>query len=202
VNAVVAGGVTVVELSMTTPGALEMIADLARWRADEVIVGAGSVLGASTARQAVDAGARFVVSPVHRAEVISEAHRHGVPAMPSAYTPTEILDAYDGGGDLVKLFPAATLGPAFLEAVLAPMPFLRVIATGGITPESAGAWVRAGAAAVGLGAALVDPRLVAAGDLTGLTARARAVAAAVADARSERPLATPRGLATIQESDE
>lgn len=191
VRAVHAGGVAVIELTLTTPGALGIIAELARWAPDEVLVGAGSVLDADAARRAVDAGARFVVSPVCRRAVIDEAHRLGVPAMPGGYTPTELLAAHDAGADVVKVFPAETLGPAFVKGVLAPMPFLRLMPTGGVTPENAGDWLRAGAIAVGLGSALVDPRLVAAGDLATLTARARTLTASVAAARAQRPATSP-----------
>lgn len=184
IRAIRDGGVSVVELTMTTPGALELIAELARW--DDVVVGAGSVLDAEAARRTVDAGARFVVSPVFRAAVVEEAHRLGVPAMPGAFTPTEILTAHEAGADVVKLFPADTLGPAFVKGVLGPMPFLRLMPTGGVTPANVGEWLKAGVAAVGLGGALVDPTLVAAGDWATLTARARQVAEGVASARAGR----------------
>jgi len=188
VDAVLAGGVRAIELTMTTPDALAMLEELARWRSDELLLGAGSVLGAEAARAAVDAGAEYVVSPVFKRAVVEEAHRLGVPALPGAFTPTEILTAHEAGADLVKVFPADSLGPAFVKGVLGPVPFLRLVPTGGVTPDNAGDWLRAGAAAVGLGSALVDPALVAAGDLAALTARARRVSAAVADARAAHPL--------------
>jgi 2-dehydro-3-deoxyphosphogluconate aldolase/(4S)-4-hydroxy-2-oxoglutarate aldolase len=183
VDAIVAGGITAVELTLTTPGALDVVAALARRHQGALLVGAGSVLDADAARRAIDAGAAFVVSPVFRAAVVAEAQRHGVPAMPGAFTPTEILDAHEAGADVVKLFPADTLGPAFIKGVLGPMPFLRLMPTGGVTPENVGAWLRAGAAAVGLGSALVDPRLAAAGDFAALRERARVTVAGVAAAR-------------------
>jgi 2-dehydro-3-deoxyphosphogluconate aldolase/(4S)-4-hydroxy-2-oxoglutarate aldolase len=188
VNALHAGGVRAVELTMTTPDALAVIEELARWMGDELLVGAGSVLGPDAARRAIDAGAEYVVSPVFRRAVVEEAHRQGVPAMPGAFTPTEILTAHDAGADLVKVFPADSLGPAFIKGVLAPMPFLRLMPTGGVTPDNAGEWLRAGAYAVGLGSALVDPKLVASGDLAGLTERARRVTAQVAEARTTHPV--------------
>ena len=147
-------------------------------------MGAGTVLDAETARRAIEAGATYVVSPVFRAAVVEEAHRHGVPAMPGAYTPTEILTAHEAGADVVKVFPAETLGPAYIKGVLAAMPFLRLMPTGGVTPENVGEWLRAGARAVGLGGALVDAKLVAAGDYAAITARARAITTAVAAARA------------------
>jgi 2-dehydro-3-deoxyphosphogluconate aldolase/(4S)-4-hydroxy-2-oxoglutarate aldolase len=173
---------------MTTPDALAVIEELARWMGDELLVGAGSVLGADAARRAVDAGAEYVVSPVFRQAVVDEAHRLGVPAMPGAFTPTEILHAHEAGADLVKVFPSDALGPSFIKGVLAPMPFLRLMPTGGVTPDNVGEWLRAGAHAVGLGSALVDPKLVAAGDLAALTDRARRVTAQVAEARATHPV--------------
>ena len=115
--------------------------------------------------------------------MIEEAHRLGVPAMPGAFSPTEILDAHEAGADIVKITPAEVLGVAFLKGVLAPMPFLRLMPTGGVTPENVGDWLRAGAVAVGVGSALVDAKLVAAGDFATLTERARRMAAGVEHAR-------------------
>lgn len=184
IRAIQAGGVTAIELTLTTPDALRIIEELARWADDDIVIGAGSVLDVDAARQAVDAGAAFVVSPVFQPEVVAESHRLGVPAMPGAFTPTEILRAHQAGADVVKVFPADTLGPAYLKGVLAPMPFLRLMPTGGVTASNVGDWLRAGAAAVGLGSALVDPKLVAARDFDALTARARQVCAGVAGARA------------------
>jgi 2-dehydro-3-deoxyphosphogluconate aldolase/(4S)-4-hydroxy-2-oxoglutarate aldolase len=187
VQALHAGGVRAIARPMTTPGALGVISQLARCMGDDLPVGAGSVLGADAARRAVDAGAEYVVSPVFRRAVVDEAHRLGVPAMPGAFTPTEILDAHEAGADVVKVFPADALGPSFIKGVLGPMPFLRLMPTGGVTPDNVGTWLRAGAAAVGLGSALVDPALVAAGDFGTLRERARATCAGVAAARGARP---------------
>ncbi|HEX2093129.1 MAG TPA: bifunctional 4-hydroxy-2-oxoglutarate aldolase/2-dehydro-3-deoxy-phosphogluconate aldolase, partial [Longimicrobiaceae bacterium] len=183
VDALHAGGVSAVEVTMTTSGALDAIAELARRVGDAVLVGVGSVLDADTARRAAEAGARYVVSPVLRPEVVREAHRQGVPAMPGAFTPTEILQAHEAGADVVKVFPAEVLGPSFIRGVLAPMPFLRLMPTGGVTPDNVGEWIAAGAVAVGLGSALVDPRRVGEADLGWLTERARRLADGVARAR-------------------
>jgi 2-dehydro-3-deoxyphosphogluconate aldolase / (4S)-4-hydroxy-2-oxoglutarate aldolase len=178
-----AGGVSAIEVTMTVPGALQAIESLAREMGDELLVGVGSVLDAETARRAVEAGARFVVSPVFVAEVVAEAQRQGAAALPGAFTPTEILRAHQAGADMVKVFPSDALGPSFIKGVLAPMPFLRLCPTGGVTPQNAGQWIRAGAAAVGLGSALVDPTLVATREWGTLTALARTTADAVAAAR-------------------
>jgi 2-dehydro-3-deoxyphosphogluconate aldolase/(4S)-4-hydroxy-2-oxoglutarate aldolase len=182
VEALYAGGVSAIEVTVTTPDAFSIIAEIAG-RLPDVLVGVGSVLDAATARRAVDAGAKFVVSPIFKSEIVEEAHRLGVPAGPGAFTPAEMLRAHEAGADVVKLFPADTLGIAYLKAVLAPMPFLRLMPTGGVTPENAGDWLRAGAACVGLGSALVDPKLVAAGDFAALTARARRLLQSVNEAR-------------------
>jgi len=178
-----AGGVSAIEVTMTVPGALQAIERLVREGGDALLVGVGSVLDADTARRAVDAGAHFVVSPVFRAEIVDEAHRLGAAALPGAFTPTEILRAHEAGADLVKVFPSDALGPGFIKGVLAPMPFLRLVPTGGVTPANAGGWIRAGAAAVGLGGALVDPALVARGDWSTLTRLAMETVDKVAEAR-------------------
>lgn len=188
VEALHAGGVAAIELTMTTPDALAIIEEIVRWMGDALLVGAGSVLGADAARRAIEAGAGYVVSPVFEPAVVAEAHRQGVPAMPGAFTPTEILAAHAAGADLVKVFPADPLGPAFIRGVLAPMPFLRLMPTGGVTPANVGEWLGAGARAVGLGSALVDPKLVDAGDFAAITARARAVTAQVGAARAAHPI--------------
>lgn len=177
------GGVTAIEVTLTTPNALELISALRRDR-ESLLVGAGSVLSAAQAREAVEAGARYLVSPVFDADVLATAHTYDVPALPGAYTPTEMLHAYKAGADLVKVFPADSLGPSYFKAVLAPMPFLELMPTGGVTPENVGTWLKAGAVAVGLGGSLVDPALVAARDWRALTERARRVTEQVALARA------------------
>jgi 2-dehydro-3-deoxyphosphogluconate aldolase/(4S)-4-hydroxy-2-oxoglutarate aldolase len=177
------GGVSAIEVTMTVPGALQAIERLAREMGDDLLVGVGSVLDAETARRAVEAGARFVVSPVFVPEVVEEAQRQGAAALPGAFTPTEILQAHQAGADMVKVFPSDALGPSFIKGVLGPMPFLTLCPTGGVTPGNAGQWIKAGAAAVGLGGALVDPALVAKGDWGMITSLARQTADAVTAAR-------------------
>src|SRR5690606_22406447 len=144
-EAIAEGGVSAIEITMTTPNALAVIEEVAREMGDRVQVGVGSVLDAETARRAVEAGARYVVSPVFKPEVIDEAHRQGVPAMPGCFTPTEILAATEAGADVVKVFPADIVGLPFFKAVLAPMPHLRLMPTGGVSLTNAGEWLRAGA---------------------------------------------------------
>lgn len=181
-----AGGISAIEVTTTVPGALQAIERLAKEGDPELVIGVGSVLDAPTVRRATDAGARFVVSPVFRREIVDEAHRHGAAALPGAFTPTEILNAHEAGADLVKIFPADALGLAFIKGVLGPMPFLRLVPTGGVTPHNAGSWIRAGAAAVGLGGMLVVPALVAKGDWETITRLARQTVDKVAEARGER----------------
>jgi 2-dehydro-3-deoxyphosphogluconate aldolase / (4S)-4-hydroxy-2-oxoglutarate aldolase len=186
-QALQAGGIHAIEITMTVPGALGAIQQLAREGGGDVLVGVGSVLDEDTARRAVEAGARFVVSPVFKPLVLEEAHRQGAAALPGAFTPTEILRAHEAGADLVKVFPSDALGPSFIRGVLAPMPFLRLCPTGGVTPQNAGTWIRAGAAAVGLGGALVDATLVATRDWGTITALARKTVDEIAAARGGRP---------------
>jgi 2-dehydro-3-deoxyphosphogluconate aldolase / (4S)-4-hydroxy-2-oxoglutarate aldolase len=183
VEALAAGGVRAIEVTMTVPGAIDSIRHLASSVADDILLGAGTVLDPDTARRAIDAGARFVVAPVFRPAVIAACHAADVPAMPGCYTPTEILDAWDAGADIVKVFPANGLGPSFLKDVKAPLPHVKLMPTGGVSIENAGDWLRAGAVAVGVGSALVDPRLVAAGDFAAITDRATRIVANLRAAR-------------------
>ena len=180
-DAVHAGGVSAIEVTLTTPGAVDVIRELSG--REGMLVGAGSVLDAASARDALAAGARYLVSPVFLPELVEIGHAADVPVLPGAFTPTEMLAAHRAGADAVKVFPSDALGPAYIRGVLGPMPFLHLVPTGGITPQNLGDWLRAGAAAVGLGGALVDPRRVAAGDFTALVERARQVVHAVAAAR-------------------
>jgi len=151
---------------------------------DAVTVGVGSVLDAETARRAVAAGARYVVSPVFKPEIVAEAHRLDVPVMPGCFTPTEILTATEAGADVVKVFPADVFGPTFFKAVLAPMPHLRMMPTGGVSLTNAGDWIRAGAVAVGVGSALLDKQAIADGDWATLTQKARTLRASVEAGRA------------------
>ena len=186
VHALLAGGVRAIEVTMTTAGALDLIAALSTSFGDALLLGAGSVLTSDSARRAIDAGARFIVSPVLDETVIATAHAGGIPALPGAFTPTEIMRAHRAGADLVKVFPADSLGPAYIRSVLAPLPYLELMPTGGVTPDNVGAWIAAGAVTVGLGSALVSPTLVSAADFAGISARARRVTDGIALARAER----------------
>lgn len=170
------GGVQALEITLTTPGAVAGIAELAQ-AGDGMLVGAGTVLDAAGARSVMDAGARFVVSPTLEPDVIRVCRDRNVPCIPGTFTPTEMLTAWRAGAALVKLFPAAAVGPGFVRDVLAPLPFLRIVPSGGVTLDSVGDWIRAGAAAVSLGSALLSA------PAAELTARARALVTAVRAAR-------------------
>jgi len=183
IEALAAGGVRALEVTMTVPRAIELIADIAPSLNDEFLIGAGTVLDPGTAGRAIDAGAAFVVSPVFRRDVIAECHRHDRPAMPGCFTPTEILEAWDAGADIVKVFPATSLGPGFFKDVRAPLPHVKLMPTGGVSIENAGEWIRAGAVAVGVGSALLDPKAIAAGDYGSITERARRLVENVRAAR-------------------
>lgn len=183
VDAIAAGGVRVLEVTMTVPGAVELIRQLAPTLPADFLLGAGTVLDAGTVERVVDAGARFVVSPVFRQSVIAACHDRHIPAMPGCFTPTEILEAWDLGADVVKVFPATALGPTYLKDVRAPLPQVKLMPTGGVTLDNAGDWLRAGAVAVGVGTALLDANAIAAGDYGVLRANAERIVANVRAAR-------------------
>ena len=160
VDAIAEGGIRALEVTMTVPGAVELIRELGPTLRSGFILGAGTVLDADTVARVADAGARYVVSPVFRRSVIEACHARGLAAMPGCFTPTEILDAWDAGADIVKVFPATTLGPSYLKDVRAPLPHVKLMPTGGVTVENAGDWIRAGAVAVGVGTSLLDAKAI------------------------------------------
>jgi 2-dehydro-3-deoxyphosphogluconate aldolase/(4S)-4-hydroxy-2-oxoglutarate aldolase len=160
-------------------GALEALAQCSASLGESVVFGAGSVLDPETTHLALSAGARFVVGPTFSPEVVRACRRYDAVAIPGAYTPTEILTAWEAGADLVKVFPAGALGPGYLRELRGPLPHLRLMPTGGITIESAGAFLAAGAVVVGVGGALVEREAVARSDYPRITERARALADAV-----------------------
>jgi len=184
VDALADGGVRVLEVTMTVPGAIDLIRQLATSLPQGFLLGAGTVTHADTARAVIDASATFVVGPVFRRDVIAMCHERDVPALPGCFSPTEILDAHEGGADIVKVFPATMLGPQFIRDVRAPMPQLKLMPTGGVTLDNAGDWIRAGAVAVGVGSALVDAAAIASGQFGVIAGNARRVLASVNSARS------------------
>lgn len=164
-RAIYEGGIRVIEVTMTVPNALEIIAEVNRQLGDKIVLGAGSVIDSETARAAMLAGAEFIVSPVVRPDVIQCCKRYGKAVMPGAFTPTEILTAWEAGADVVKVFPANIGGPAYLKAVNAPLPQVRLMPTGGVDLDTLESFMNAGACAVGLGSSLVTKEAMAAGDV-------------------------------------
>ena len=185
-DALAEGGVRAIEVTMTVPDAVSLIRKLASSIPSNLVLGAGTVVDAETARAVIDAGARFVVSPVFRPDVVAACHQRGVAAAPGCFTPTEILNAHDLGADVVKVFPATALGPQFIKDIRAPLPQLKLMPTGGVSLDNAGDWIRAGAVAVGAGSALLDARAIEEGQLDVITANARRIVASVAAARTKK----------------
>ena len=182
-EALVRGGITVLEVTCTTPNALPTIEALRQCYGTDILIGAGSVITEQQVKDVVSAGACFVVSPVTKKSVIDAAHSFDLPVLPGALTPTEAQVADDLGADMVKIFPAGQLGFSYVKALLAPLPHLKLVPTGGVTPENAGKWIRSGAAAVGIGSALVDVAAIRSGQLSVLTERAFVLCASIAEAR-------------------
>jgi 2-dehydro-3-deoxyphosphogluconate aldolase/(4S)-4-hydroxy-2-oxoglutarate aldolase len=173
IEALKKGGVKLLEITMTVPGALDIIQKLAVSKSGGVLIGAGTVLDADTAAAAIWSGADFVVSPLADPGMIAACRTHETLVAPGAFTPAEIVAAWDRGADIVKVFPATSLGPQYFRDLRGPFPQLRLMPTGGVNIENARAFIEAGACAVGIGTALVDKKTVAAADWDALTERAR-----------------------------
>jgi 2-dehydro-3-deoxyphosphogluconate aldolase/(4S)-4-hydroxy-2-oxoglutarate aldolase len=184
VDALAEGGVRALEVTMTVPGAVGLIRELAPVLPRGFLLGAGTVTTADAARAVIEAGATFVVSPVFRPEVIRACHERDVAAVPGCFSPTEILAAHDFGADVVKVFPATSLGSQFIKDVRAPLPHVKLMPTGGVTLDNAHDWIRAGAVAVGIGSALLDAKAIDSGRFDVIAANARRVVANVASART------------------
>jgi 2-dehydro-3-deoxyphosphogluconate aldolase/(4S)-4-hydroxy-2-oxoglutarate aldolase len=183
-RALLAGGVISIEVTMTTPGALDGIRMLSDELAREgAIIGVGTVMDAATVRRAVDAGAKYVVSPHFDPSIVAATNELGAVSIPGAFTPTEILRAAGGGADVVKVFPSAGVGPNYFRDVLAPLPHLKLMPTGGVDPKNAGDWIKAGAVCVGAGASLMPKEAVAKNDWQAITQNARTMVESVRKAR-------------------
>ncbi|NIN69775.1 MAG: bifunctional 4-hydroxy-2-oxoglutarate aldolase/2-dehydro-3-deoxy-phosphogluconate aldolase [Anaerolineae bacterium] len=182
-RAIRAGGVDVIEFTMTTPDALSILSASAEEFGDEVLLGAGTVLDPETARAAILAGAKYIISPTLNPRMIELCRRYGVIAVPGAFTPTEILTAWELGADLVKVFPAGAMGPGYIKDIMSPLPQVRLLPTGGVSLSNAAQFIEAGAAAVAAGSSLVDKRAVAEKDFARLTEVASAFATAIRQAR-------------------
>jgi 2-dehydro-3-deoxyphosphogluconate aldolase/(4S)-4-hydroxy-2-oxoglutarate aldolase len=182
-EALIAGGVRAIEITMTTPNALAAIHEARDKLGERALVGVGTVLDADTCRAAIAAGAEFVVSPICRAELVPIAHAASCPIMLGAYTPTEAQLAHEAGADFVKIFPADTLGPAYIKALRAPLPHLRIVPTGGVDVHTVADFLKAGCAALGVGSSLVSAKALQEADWPELTRRATALVNAVRQAR-------------------
>ncbi len=186
VDALIDGGITVLEITMNSPGVLSVIEDVRkRLQGVSFIIGAGTVLDPESARAAMLSGAEFIVGPNLNKDVIKMCNRYDIPVIPGAMTPTEILRAIEYGADLVKVFPANVLGPAYIKSILPPVRYARLVPTGGISLSNVGAYIKAGAYAVGAGGGLLDKSLVEREDYKGLTEKAKAMREEIDKARSK-----------------
>ena len=178
-KALAEGGLTSIELTMTTPGAIRML-EKATAELPDFLFGLGTVLDAETARAGILAGAKFIVTPALRPEVITLCRRYSVPVFSGAFTPTEIVSAWEAGADAAKVFPAEFFGPAYIKSVKAPLPQIELVPTGGVTPETVGEYIRVGAFATAAGSSLVEAKALKEKNWAAITARAKAFVAAVA----------------------
>jgi len=160
IQAIADGGVSVAEITMTVSNAIKLIEKMNNEMNENIIIGVGSVLNKQTAEDAIKAGAKYVVSPILKKEIIETAQKYDVPVMPGCFTPTEIYSAFEMGADIAKVFPADVVGMPFFKAILAPMPHLKLMPTGGVSLTNAGDWLKSGACAVGIGSALLDDKAI------------------------------------------
>ena len=185
VDAICAGGVPILEITMTVPGAIGVVEQLSRRFGSDVVLGAGTVLDPETARACILAGARFVVSPALNLETIAMCRRYSVAVVPGALTPTEVVTAWTAGADVVKVFPCGAVGGAsYIKSLKAPLPQVELIPTGGVSVKTAADFIKAGALALGVGADLVDTKAVAEGNAGLVTEKAREYVRIVQEARS------------------
>jgi 2-dehydro-3-deoxyphosphogluconate aldolase/(4S)-4-hydroxy-2-oxoglutarate aldolase len=179
------GGVNVVEITMTVPDALDVLRQVRQALGDRLLLGAGTILDAETCRAALLAGAEYIVSPTLNLDVIRLCQRYDKLVMPGAFTPTEILTAWEAGADIVKVFPADVVGPAFFKAIRGPLPQIRLMPTGGVDLTTAAAFLKAGACCLGVGGQLVEPRAVAEGNFNRIRDLASQYVAIVQQTRKE-----------------
>jgi len=175
IDSIYAGGISVAEITMIVPNAIQLIKKMSDELDENIIIGVGSVLNGTVADEAIKAGAKYVVSPIFKKEIVDVAHKNNIPVMPGCFTPTEIYSAFEYGADVVKVFPADVLGMKFFKAILAPMPHLRLMPTGGVSLTNAGDWLNAGACAVGIGSALLDKKAIADENYSVLTQYAKII---------------------------
>jgi len=186
IDAIKEGGISVLEITMTVPGAIRVIEEVARRFGEDAIVGAGTVLDAETARACILAGAQFIVSPALDLDTISCCRRYSIPVMPGAMTPSEVVTAWKAGADFVKVFPANAVGGAsYIKSLKAPLPQVELVPTGGVSLKTAADFIKAGAAALGVGADLVDTAALRNGEDKVISARAKQFIEIVKSAREE-----------------
>jgi 2-dehydro-3-deoxyphosphogluconate aldolase/(4S)-4-hydroxy-2-oxoglutarate aldolase len=172
IDVISSSGIKNIEITMTVPNAIEVIKELIKSGKENIIVGAGTVLSKAEAEKVISAGARFVVSPILDLEIIKMCKDKNIPVVPGCYTPTEILKGWNAGAEIIKIFPAASLGPKYFKNVYAPLPFIKMMPTGGVTIENVGEWVEAGACAVAIGSDLLNNKLIAEENYSKLAERA------------------------------
>jgi 2-dehydro-3-deoxyphosphogluconate aldolase/(4S)-4-hydroxy-2-oxoglutarate aldolase len=187
VEGIIEAGIPVVEITLTVPGAIRIIEDLATKYGPKLLIGAGTVLDAETCRTAILAGAEFIVSPVFSVRVVESARRYGKICMPGALTPTEALVAWEAGADLVKIFPCGSVGgPAYIRALRGPFPQIQFVVTGSVNRENVGQFLAAGVTAVGVGEIILERAAIQAGDVAAITANGRRFLDAIRSARSKK----------------
>jgi len=185
IDAIRAGGISILEITMTVPGAVAVIEEVSQRYGSEALVGAGTVLDGETARACISAGAQFVVSPALNLETIEVCKRSGIAVMPGALTPTEVVQAWSAGADFVKVFPAGAVGGAsYIKSLKAPLPQIELVPTGGVSLKTAADFIKAGASALGVGADLVDVKAIREGQANLITERAREFVRIVQEART------------------
>jgi 2-dehydro-3-deoxyphosphogluconate aldolase / (4S)-4-hydroxy-2-oxoglutarate aldolase len=187
VEGIIEAGIPMVEITLTVPGAIQIIEDLAIKYGPKLLIGAGTVLDAETCRTAILAGAEFIVSPVFDVRVVESARRYGKTCMPGALTPTEALVAWEAGADLVKIFPCGSVGgPAYIRALRGPFPQIEFVVTGSVNRDNVGQFLAAGVTAVGVGEIILERAAIEAGDVAAITANGRRFLDAIRSARSKK----------------
>ncbi len=184
IEAISVSGIKCIEITMTVPNAVEIIAELNLTISSDIIIGAGTVTNSATAKAVIKAGAKFVVSPILNLDILSICKEEDVACIPGCYTPTEIFAGWNAGADLIKIFPARNLGPGYIKDIAGPFPYIKMIPTGGVSIENAGDWISAGAVAVGIGSELLDKTAIEKGHFDVLTERAMILVKNVTQARA------------------
>ncbi len=184
IEALSAGGIKAMEITMTTPNAIEVIKDIAPHTGKDFFVGAGTVLDGETTGKVIEAGACFVVSPIFNPDIIKTAHQLDTAVFPGAFSTTEIFNAWKNGADVVKVFPATVLGPRFFKDIHGPLPDIKLTPTGGVTLENAAEFIRMGACCLGVGTSLLNKKMIAENDWAGLTAMAASFVKEVQNGRN------------------